>query len=279
MNSKKKQPPMNLGRISTQRDQYVPEGMKLSEVRYVAPHRLTPNPLNVEFFGKERDGSYNELKANIAENGVLVPLIAKEDGTLLAGHNRLSIAVELRKERVPVQYVTQRLSPEDERKLVVNDNLLRRQFTADERLALYRKLYPNFDNRISSAKGRRKEPTETVSGNVPARSISVSKASSKKLDNVQFSEQPDSSPLTATMIARDTHQSVEAVRKQLQRARQQSAAKPSSTKPRIRTQQQSSQGCSKGEAMKQIQKICATAGVEKRVRERIVSIIQSIQTL
>jgi len=266
MSSKKKQPPMNLVRISTQRDQYVPEGIKLSEVRYVSPHRLMPNPLNVEFFGKERDSSYNELKANIAENGVLVPLIAKEDGTLLAGHNRLNIALELQKERVPVQYVIQRLSPEDERKLVVNDNLLRRQLTADERLALYRKLYPNFDSRISSAKGRRKGQKEYNES-----------ALSTKLDNVQFSEQAseqaDFLPLTATMIARDTHQSVEAVRKQLQRARQQQSVQSASKKAL------SSKPYSKRQAVERIKKLCADAGVEAGVQDAIVNIVQSIQTL
>ena len=176
-------------------------GLRLSKVLYEAPTKFSVNSLNDELFHDEQTEYKEQLAKDIQERGILVPLIAKPDGTLLAGHNRLRIAQELKIALVPVQYVEQTLSPSEERKFVINDNLLRRHLSQQQRLELYRKLYPNFDERI--AKRTHNRPSQ------------------KKVDNVHLPSSNDDNendfPLTAALIARDTGQKKTAVQKQLQR--------------------------------------------------------------
>jgi ParB-like chromosome segregation protein Spo0J len=126
------------------------------------------------------------LEQDIRERGIVVPLLAKEDGTLLAGHNRLIVAEKLNLKFVPVQYVKQHISEHEEQVFVIKDNLLRRQFTGAEWMQIYRRLYPDFDARIAD-------------GNKAGK--------------------PKAAALTARIIANDTGQKVEAVRKQLQRGK------------------------------------------------------------
>jgi hypothetical protein len=126
------------------------------------------------------------LEQDIRERGIVVPLLAKEDGTLLAGHNRLIVAEKLNLKFVPVQYIKQHISEQEEQAFVIKDNLLRRQFTGIEWMQIYRRLYPDFDARIAD-------------GNKAGK--------------------PKAEALTARIIANDTGQKVEAVRKQLQRGK------------------------------------------------------------
>lgn len=161
-------------------------GTNLSDVQKVERSKLRPNPKNEEYFISESPEYFERLEQDIRERGILVPLLAKEDGTLLAGHNRLIVAEKLNLKFVPVQYVKQQISESEEQSFVIKDNLLRRQFTGAEWFQIYRRLYPDFDERI-------------VDGN---------KAGKPKAD-----------ALTATIIAKDTGQKVEAVRKQLQRGK------------------------------------------------------------
>lgn len=265
--SKKKLPPANLSRISTQRDQFIPEGVRLSEVRYVALEILHANPANAELFTHETSEYFERLKSDIQKNGVLVPLIAKEDGVLLAGHNRLSVARELQLPRIPVQYVTQRLNEAQENALVINDNLLRRHLTTEQRMMLYRKLYPNFDERISSQKGRRKQPNESLD----------KESGTNKLDNVQFPKK-NLEPLTATQIAHDTGQAVEAVRKQLQRGRQtKQTQKPALAQ--TKNHSATTAKLTKTQAIAHIKKALAASNISPIVKKEVLHIIQSITSL
>jgi len=83
--------------------------IKLSEIKQVNTDSLRDNPLNGHFFdegpGRETDQLFNDIK----ERGIIVPLIAKKDGTLIAGHRRLFVAQELKMKTVPVQYVESEL--------------------------------------------------------------------------------------------------------------------------------------------------------------------------
>ena len=161
-------------------------GTNLSDVQKVERNKLRPNPKNEEYFISESPEYFERLEQDIRERGILVPLLAKEDGTLLAGHNRLIVAEKLNLKFVPVQYVKQQISESEEQSFVIKDNLLRRQFTGAEWLQIYRRLYPDFDERIAV-------------GNKAGK--------------------PKAEALTATIIAKDTGQKVEAVRKQLQRGK------------------------------------------------------------
>lgn len=119
--------------------------IKLSPVKHVSVDKLFPNKLNA-FFKVESSEYFTQLRDDISKRGIIVPLVAKSDGVLLAGHNRLLTAKVLKYKTVPVQYVLQTLTLEDERKFVITDNILRRQLNRNERLALYRTVYPDFDN-------------------------------------------------------------------------------------------------------------------------------------
>jgi hypothetical protein len=179
-------------------------GLRLSDVVQEPLEKLLSNPLNEQFFDREDTVYFDRLLADIQERGIVVPLIAKPDGTLLAGHNRLHVAKQLSLQVVPVQYVEDTLSAEAERKFVINDNLLRRQLTSEQRIKLYHILYPNFDARIRNAAGR---PQKSMTNHHKKNNV----------DSVHISD--DTSPLTAATIAKDTGQSVTAVQKQLQRER------------------------------------------------------------
>ena len=72
---------------------------------------------------------------------MLIPLIAKPDGTLLARHNRLKIAKELKHKTIPVRIVESVITDTVELEILVKDNVLRRQLTAQQKKNLIKRLY------------------------------------------------------------------------------------------------------------------------------------------
>lgn len=187
-------------------------GLRLSDVVQEPLNKLHANPLNEQLFDREETAYFEQLCADVQERGVLVPLIAKADGTLLAGHNRLQAARQIGLKVVPVQYVEEQLNADAERKFVINDNLLRRQLSNEQRIKLYQVLYPNFDARIRNAAGRPQK--STTKGH-----------QKNNVDSVHISNNDETAPLTAADIARDTGQSLTAVQKQLQRRKKEQKEK------------------------------------------------------
>lgn len=127
----------------------LPENLRrkipMADVKQVPPSELIVNPKNKQYFEQEHEQQLEQLREDIRKRGIIVPLIAKRDGTLLAGHNRLQIAQELQLRYVPVQYVQEELNDEREREFIVKDNLLRRQLSLEKRINLYKILYPDFE--------------------------------------------------------------------------------------------------------------------------------------
>jgi ParB-like chromosome segregation protein Spo0J len=166
-------------------------GIRLTAVQQITTAKLSVNPLNAEFFTEETPEYFAKLENDIRKRGILVPLVAKRDGTLLTGHNRLEVALRLGLQYVPVQFVDEneecKLSDEEEREYIVKDNLLRRQISGDEWIQTYRKLYPNFDESVMQA---------------------------------------SRTSLNAAQIAADTGQSKAAVQKQLQKFRREKTDEP-----------------------------------------------------
>ncbi|TAE22187.1 MAG: hypothetical protein EAZ92_16080 [Candidatus Kapaibacterium sp.] len=177
------------------------QGIRLSDVQYVSPSKLKPNPFNQDFFREESAEYFNNLRKDIQERGIIVPLISKKDDTLLAGHNRLRLAQELGLENIPVQYVLDALPKNAEQEFIIKDNLFRRQFSSAEWIALYKKLYPNFDEQIQQ---------ETRGGGLKW---------SKTERSVLLEQEEIANRLTADKIAHDTGQKVSAVQKQLSKYR------------------------------------------------------------
>lgn len=177
------------------------QGIRLSDVQYISPNKLKANPLNSDYFKEESVEYFNNLRKDIQERGIIVPLISKKDDTLLAGHNRLRLAKELGIENVPVQYVLDTLPKTAEQEFLIKDNLYRRQFSTAEWIHLYKKLYPDFDVQIQQ---------ETRGGGLKW---------SKTERSVLLSDEENIQRLTADRIANDTGQKVSAVQKQLSKYR------------------------------------------------------------
>ena len=167
------------------------KGIKTSDIERVSVQTLKDNVLNKKYFIEETAEYFEQLKKDIEQRGIIVPLIAKEDGTLLAGHNRLRVAKALGYETVPVQYVLEDLPDEEERGFLVKDNLLRRQLTNEQKINLYKILYPEFEERF-------------LNPDV------LTKAGRKSKDDTS---------LTLEQVARETGQSVSSVKVQVKRKR------------------------------------------------------------
>ncbi len=69
-------------------------------VTHHAPDTLRPHPLNEQVYDADRDAE--ELRASIAEHGILTPLVIDQHGTILSGHRRWQAARALGLDRVPV---------------------------------------------------------------------------------------------------------------------------------------------------------------------------------
>jgi disulfide oxidoreductase YuzD len=179
------------------------KGTRLSDVQYVSPKKLNVNPLNSDFFKEETTEYFDKLREDINARGIIVPLLAKKDDTLLAGHNRLKVALELGLENVPVQYVLDALPEQAEKEFIIKDNLFRRQFSSSEWIALYKKLYPDFDKLILQ---------ETRGGGLKWSKQPVGETEAEN-DDTQARR------LTAQKIAKDTGQNLSAVQKQLTKYR------------------------------------------------------------
>jgi hypothetical protein len=122
--------------------------MKLSEIKQIPVGKLKKNPLNDKLFKVESGKYFKGLLEDIKARGIMVPLVAKKDGILLAGHNRLKCAIELGLKTVPVQEVTGKITEAEEMEFVIKDNLLRRHLSPEERASLYRVIYKDFDERL-----------------------------------------------------------------------------------------------------------------------------------
>ena len=119
------------------------------------PHELHPNPLQTGLFDLPTGDELARLKDDIQQNGIHDPLQAMMDGTILAGHTRLKIALALKMKTVPVLWVATK-TPEDQRAFLIRDNLHRRQLTPEDKARLLAELYPGYFDADSTA-GRKPE--------------------------------------------------------------------------------------------------------------------------
>lgn len=90
---------------------------------------LKPHPRNEEYFSSLSPEKHEEVRRSIEAHGIRDPLKVLPDYTVLAGHQRLRIALELGLEKVPVTIVD--ISPEEAGYLLIADNEERRQDDSD----------------------------------------------------------------------------------------------------------------------------------------------------
>jgi ParB-like chromosome segregation protein Spo0J len=195
------------------------KGVRLSDIQFVPPSKLKANPLNVAYFKEESSEYFDKLRNDIKERGIIVPLVAKTDDTLLAGHNRLRVARELGLDNVPVQYVLDVLPEEAERGFIIKDNLYRRHFATAEWIELYKKLYPNFDEQIQQeTRGGGRKWTTLKNAEKNVEEVQDEGGQNKTERSVLLSD-GRAGRITAEKIAKDTGQKISAVQKQLTKYR------------------------------------------------------------
>lgn len=222
------------------------EKILLSDVQTVPLPNIQPNPQNTAYFKQESPEYFDRLREDIKRRGIVVPLIAKQNGMLLTGHNRLKIAQELGLRFVPVQFVREELAPEAEKEFIIKDNLLRRQFSQMEWIDLYKQLFPDFEatflnEETKVGSGRKKSDMErltlaqvaaetgqklnTVKQHIrrareqkTPQEIASQNTAEKKGYNVTFSEKDDLPPQTKAQYLRQTRAAVQAVMRLLEEA-------------------------------------------------------------
>lgn len=80
--------------------------MRISEkIEYRNVHDLAPHPQNWEYNSYPTDSERTLLKESIQKEGILEPLWISEDDTIISGHCRLEIALELSMSEVPVRLI------------------------------------------------------------------------------------------------------------------------------------------------------------------------------
>lgn len=153
----------------TEAEELEKKGIELLPVQEINPGILKPNKDN-KIFNPLPEKEYKRLKEDIAERGIIDPLIIRKDNTLFTGHNRLKIALELGLKTIPVRKVVSSLNPKEERKLLVLDNLLRRQLSPAEKESLILEFYKEEilkDNRGGDRKSLKNEEGKIKSSTEP----------------------------------------------------------------------------------------------------------------
>jgi hypothetical protein len=99
------------------------------DVQLIDPKLLIPHGINKELY-ETFNAEGSELLISIRENGILEPIIIKEDRTIISGHRRTACAIYLSMGRVPTVQVLEGL---DDRVAIVEANRYRTK-TFSERM-------------------------------------------------------------------------------------------------------------------------------------------------
>ncbi len=210
---------------SLRRVQSVRTGVSLSDIKNMAVDDIRTNPQNTVFFVRESTEYFQRLREDIEKRGVVVPLLIKQDGVLLAGHNRLQIAREIGLRFVPVQTVQEELSERQEQEFIINDNLLRRHLSIEERIRLYKMLFPEFESVLAAGKrgGDKKSAEFKEKSSEKNQNDTVSLKNDARKSARQSGNQQETQASTiqelAKKIATTTGQNISTVKQQLTRAK------------------------------------------------------------
>lgn len=145
------------------------ERLELSGILWLSPEQLQENPYNdyPPLSGEE----LMELAKDIAEKGVLVPLIVRvSEDVLICGHNRRRASIEAKEPKVPVQRILRLLSEEEEREIMKSENDRRRggNWSKEKKVEFIREHFGERleeDNRGAHKKQSGKNFSEVLDGN------------------------------------------------------------------------------------------------------------------
>lgn len=139
----------------------------LSPVRELSPHLLRDHEDNYRYFSNDPK-KRAEVKASIDLSGILEPIIFLPDdpnnwqagGKILGGHVRKEIAIERGDEKVPVRYVTRKLSKEEELLALGGDNITAKKNDVEGKVLLLADTYPDYFSRKRGQNYRLEELVE-----------------------------------------------------------------------------------------------------------------------
>ncbi len=266
---------------SLRRVQSVRTGVSLSDIKNMAVDDIRTNPQNTVFFVRESTEYFQRLREDIEKRGVVVPLLIKQDGVLLAGHNRLQIAREIGLRFVPVQTVQEELSERQEQEFIINDNLLRRHLSIEERIRLYKMLFPEFESVLAAGKrgGDKKSVEFKEKSNEKNQNDTVSLKDDAKKSARQSGNQQETQASTiqelAKKIATTTGQNISTVKQQITRAKR--AEKQKTTNKTMKPTKTTASKKNQNDTVSLIQRLdsvlseinSAPTAVQKTVRKKL----------
>ncbi len=144
----------------------------ISQVKDVPLEKLTPHPKNDQIFKIESESYFTDLMTAMKEKGQIVPILVDKDYKILAGHNRYKVAKHLKWKTIKATVITSPIKSEaEELKLMLSEQLNRRQFGPADRIKVYQMAFPNLEDRALPIRhGKAAEGVESYG--VTAREIS-----------------------------------------------------------------------------------------------------------
>lgn len=153
------------------------QGLLLSAVQFKKLDLFRTNEMNIVFEELKSPEYYDQLKRDIAQDGIINALIAMPDGELIEGHSRLRIAKELDYKTVPVRYILNTLTEGEIKRRVYLGNLNRFEIPSDMRLALFAEVYPDYFHETPDKLAQSHQRSEGEDGeHKPTTAKSVAKA-------------------------------------------------------------------------------------------------------
>ena len=122
---------------------------------YIKTKLLKEYSLNKQFFDGITGSDYETLKEDIEKNGIKTELHILPDHTVLCGHQRLKIALELNLNEIPVKIIDNLKTDEEIKEYVIKDNLLRRHLDTKQKYLLIAELSKTYE--IGSGGDRKSE--------------------------------------------------------------------------------------------------------------------------
>lgn len=167
----------------------------------IDPKKLTPNASNTVFEPLTPE-VYAALKDDIAQNGIQTACMVTPDFTIIAGHHRVKAALELGLDAVPVEIHD--VPPDEAERLLIADNVLRRQITNPmEQARLIRRL-----KELHGVKRGPKSESQGTSNSVKmteiAETVGVGGETAKRLDRLNDLI-PELQAMISTGELRTTH--------------------------------------------------------------------------
>lgn len=176
--------------LPTAEKKHADKALELSAVQYKPLSWFKPNANNEVFRSLKTQQYWQDLEKDIRETGVIKsPAIAMQDGLLIEGESRLTVAQKLDAEAVPgfdklpVRIVLSTLSAKEQKKLLYLGNLDRFEIDSATRIALYGEIYPGYFSATDRKGGRPKKGE--LSSPFPSTARQVAKALGKTERQVQ----------------------------------------------------------------------------------------------